>query len=316
MLKSIGVLGNTAADTERGPSPALWNAPGSRNGWVPDFQADPRLGLVFWEDFKSAGIQAATGSAGNFVADKAWYQYGDTAGTITDSGIQGGAINLAAGTTDNAGMAIGSLVNAFKLITSTGAYQGRMIFETRVNLSAATLANSKADAFIGLVDGSGTPAAAMPITATDGVLSTSPGLIGFHKRGGTTGATDWQFVYQIAGGTAVYATGLTDLVTTVTGAAPVGGTFYKLGFDFNPFAEAVMISTASTGQTAGVLARPIITVYINGMKCVSFLTSTNVAGAAFPQTFMAPTIAFRMANTTAAMSMDVDWIGVIQELLA
>lgn len=313
-VKTMGVLNNLTADTQRGPSPSIWNANSSKNGWVADFIQNPLLGHIFIEDFQNCGLSPATGSATTFSADQNWYAYADTAGAIADGNIQGGAANFAGGTTDDAGVAIGSLTGNFQLV-AVAAMQGMMTFETRVSMSTAAIGNTTVDAFIGLVDVSGKPAAAMPITATNGLLSTTPGLIGFHKRGGTTNASDWNFVYQVAAGTAVYATNLQNLILTVTGAAMATG-FYKLGFIFNPFAESVAIVSASTGQTAGVLARPIIKVFVNGIPAAAFLTTTNVLGAAFPLTMLAPMVAFRMGATTASMSMNVDWVYCAQEFIA
>lgn len=317
-VKSFQYLNNLAADTERGPSPSIWGSPGSGNAWIADFIQEPRLGLYQFEDFKSCGITPATGSAGNFIGDTAWYAYGDTAGVITDANIVGGGITLAGGTTDNAGIALGSLAQSYQLVTSAAALQGRLAFECRVAMSTASYVATRNDMFLGLVDASGTPAAVLPITATGGLLTTAAGLIGFHKRGGTTGAVDWNFVYQVAGGTAVYATNLQALITTVTGVAPVGGTYYKLGFVFDPFnAPLLPITSASTGQTASPNAtRAMVRIYVNGLQAAAFLTSTNVLGTAFPTTVMSRAAAYRNDNTTAALSGSVDWVGVGQNAIS
>lgn len=315
-VKSVLYLANLVSNTERGPSESIWGAPGSPNAWIEDFLQDPRLGQYFFDEFNSAGLSPAAGSAANFGADANWYAYLDTNGAITDSGILGGGIHLAASTTAHQGVALGQLTNAFQIINSTPVYQPRLAFEARVAMSTAALVASTADMFVGLIDASGTPASVVPITATGGTLATAPGFIGFHKRGGATNGTDWNFVYNVAGGTPVYATNLQNLVTTVTGSAPVGGTYYKLGFAYNPQATTMMITSASTGQTAGVIARPEIIVYVNGFPAVAFLTTTNIGGAAFPVTLMAPSIAFKQQSTTAAVSADVDWIRVAQQFTA
>jgi hypothetical protein len=317
-VKSVGVLGNTAVNTERGPSPVIWNQNGSNMAWWEDMIADPRLGLAFWEDFKSSGISPSTGSALNYIAENPWYAYLDSGAAITDTGIIGGGINLAASTTGNRGVALGSLTNSYQIITSGGAYQGRLAFECRVRNSTASVAASTSDMFIGLMDASGLPASAVPITGTGGTLATAAGFIGFHKRGGATHGADFDFVYNVAGGTPVYATNLGNIVNTVLGAAMAGATFYKLGFVFNPDSsnELRAIGSASTGQTAGVIARPLITVYVNGLPAAAFLTSTNVAGTAFPVTVMSPMIAWKQQSTTASVNADVDWIMVAQESIA
>ena len=319
-VKTVNYIGNPfiggTADTERGPSPDIWSQQGSQNAWYADFLQDPRLGIAFYDEFKTVGISPATGSAASFGSDNSWYAYLDTNGAITDSAIAGGGIHLAASTTVHQGVALSSLTTSFQLITSTAAYQGRLAFECRVQNSTASLAASVNDFFVGLIDNGGTPASAVPITSTAGTLSTVPGLIGFHKRGGATHGADFDFVYQVAGGTAVYATNLGNIITTVLGTAPAGATFYKLGFVFNPQAEPMQITSASTGQTAGTLSRPIIQVYVNGLPAAAFLTSTNVAGTSFPTTVMAPAIAWKQQSTTASVNADVDWIYTVQQLLA
>lgn len=315
-VKTLTYAGGIAADTERGPSPQLWAWLDGGNAGVPDFLQDPRLGMYIFDDFKSVGLSPASGSAANFNADTNWYAFLDTNGAITDSGIAGGGIHLAASTTAHQGVALGSLTNSAQIITSTGAYQGRLAFEFRAQLSSASVAASIDDAFCGLVDASGLPASAVPITATGGTLATAPGFIGFHKRGGATNGTDWNFVYNVAGGTPVYATNLQNLITTVTGVAPVGGTFYKLGFIYDPGALTQIIYSASTGQTLGVYAKPYIKVYVNGVAATAFLTSTNVAGTSFPTTLMGPSIAFKQQSTTAAVNCDFDWIRAAQNFIA
>jgi hypothetical protein len=319
-VKSVTYLANqptTSAlgsqNTERGPTEDLWGAPGAPNAWIADFLQSPRLGMYFFDDFKTCGISPATGSAQGFSGEMNYSAYATTGGVIADSAIVGGGINLSGATTAHQGVALGSLTTGFQIVTSTTVYQQRLVFECRVQLSLASLANSKSDVFIGLSDT--VPASQVPISNTGGTLSTTPGLIGFHKRGGTTNAADWNFVYQLAGGTAVYPTNLQALVATVLGTAPSTTTlaFYKLGFVYDPFAPPLVISSASTGQTAGNVARPIIRVYVNGVPAAAFLTTTNVGGAAFPVTTLSPNIAFMQQSTTAAVSCDVDWVRVAQQ---
>jgi hypothetical protein len=312
-VKSFVYLNNLVADTERGPSPSIWGSPGSANAWLADFIQDPRLGMLFFEDWRSAGLSPASGSAANFNGQQNWYAYLDTNGVVSDTGIVGGGLHMAASTTAHQGVALGSLTNNFQFTTvagSTGLYQGRMAFEARVTNSAASYAASTSDYFVGLMDASGLPASAVPITATGGSLATAAGFIGFHKRGGATNGTDFNFVFNVAGGTPVYATNLQNIITTVLGVAPVGATYYKLGFVFDAFNGPLLpITSASTGQTASSSAsRAMITVYVNGLRAAAFLTSTNVQGATFPITIMNPAIAWKQQSTTAAVNADCDWI--------
>lgn len=322
-VKTVGYIGTPwsgtqTQDTERGPSPSIWYQQGTTNAWWASFIQDPRLGLAEFDDFKGTGISPATGSAANFNSEQTWYAYLDTNGVITDSGIVGGGVNLAASTTANQGVALGSLTNSYQIVTSGGVQQGRLAFECRVQCSTASVAASKSDVFLGLVDASGLPASAVPITNTGGTLASAAGFIGFHKRGGATNGADFNFVFNVAGGTPQYFTQLNNIVKTVTGTAMAGATFYKLGFVFNPNAESIVLSTANalTGETAGVLVTPSIYVYVNGVPAAAVITKPLVIGTTFPTTLMSPAIAFKQQSTTAAVSADVDWIMVAQQLIA
>lgn len=312
-VKSVMYLANGAQNTERGPSEIIWGAQGSRNAFIPDFLSDPRLGRWFFEDFGQAGLSPAAGSAANFVGDRNWYAYLDTNGAITDSAIVGGGAHLAASTTAHQGVALGSLPTTYQLAPSSVLSAARLAFECRVANSTASLAASTSDYFLGLAEGGAKPASAIPITGTGGLLDTTGGLIGFHKRGGATHGTDFDFVYQKAGGTAVYEANLGNLITTVLGAAPVGGTFYKLGFVYNPYALPIIVGSTATGQTAGLTLKPIITIYVNGLAAACFLDNGIITGTAFPTGTLSPAVAWKQQSTTASVSADIDWIAVAQE---
>lgn len=308
-------LGNLAQSTTRGPSPNLWGWLGSPVR-METFLSDPNFGWAFWEDFTSTGPSPATGSAGAFTGNKAWYAYLDTNGAITDAGVQGGGIKLAASTTAHQGVALGSLTNSFQIVTSSGALQGRLMFECSVNLSTAGLAASTADMFVGLMDASGLPASAVPITNVGGVLSTAPGMIGFWKSGGATLYGDWSFIWNAAGGTIQNVVPLQGLVNAVTGSALTTGAV-KLGFVFNPMAESIMVVTPTTSlQAATVIYRPMIQVYVNGLPSTAFLINSDITAATFPSTVMGPAIAFKQQSTTAAVSAIVDWMGIGQAAIA
>lgn len=307
-VNTVDYLANLTPSTQRGPSESIWGAPGTPNGWIADFIQDFSLGTFFEDDFNPAPNYPGGSYTGGFGR---WTIFSTANGVITDAGIVGGGITLAASTTADQGLTLSSSAGAFQIITSGGVYQSRMAFEARVATSTASLAASTADMFVGLMD-NGTGTSQIPITTVNGVLSTTPNLIGFHKRGGVTTPGDWGFVYQLAGGTAVYPTNLQSLVTTVTAVAPVGGTYYKLGFVYDNFAQPFQISTASTGQTAGIIARSLIRVYVNGVSAVAFLTSTNVGGTAFPTGIMGPVVAFMQQSTTASVNSSIDWLRVAQ----
>lgn len=333
-VRTVGYIGtpwsgSQAQDTERGPSPSIWYQQGTQNAWWADFQQDPRLGMIFWDDFMHGGYWASTSGGaftGGFHADTNWYAYADENGTIADAGLIGGVMNLSASTTAHQGVALSSAFHGTQLVTSAGILQGRLTFECSVEIkdgAAGAWVASTSDMFVGLMDNSGLPASAVPITNTGGSLATAAGFIGFHKRGGSTNGTDFNFVYNVAGGTPQYFSGLDNIITGVTGTAPVAGTFYKLGFVFDPQAEAINItsgnalSNGSQTQAQGIQT-PVIYVYVNGVPAAAVITKAMITtgsanNAYFPDTLMAPCIAFKQQSTTASVSADVDWVEVAQQ---
>lgn len=305
-IAPITPAGNLVANTFRGPSPSIWqNAP------VMDCIQDPGKGMYFFDDFLLTG-QMPVATGGTSVTNMGqWGLYASQGGLLTDGALEGGVINLTSDGADES-VTIASLAGSYRITTtSTLVYNQPLWFETRVAVS--TIATTKNDVFVGLCDKlttSNLMVNTIPISTTDDTLSTTPNLIGFHKKSGV--GNDWAFVYQLAGGTAVYPTNLTTLATTVLGAAITANGFVKLGFLFDPRPgnQARRISSASTGQTAGVLAQPVIRVFVNGLEAAAFLTSTNVQGTAFPTGFMGPVFSV-MQTATGANAGLLDWIRVL-----
>lgn len=301
-VKSAQYAPALTADISRGPSIAIWDGFN-----IPAILENPGLGMYFFDDFIVCPSSPATGSA---LPWGSWAAFLETNGAITDGALEGGVIKLAASTTAHQGVSLNSLAGSFRITTtSTLALNKKLAFEARVAVSS--IAASQQDTFVGLMD-TGGGLTLEPITATGGLLTTTPNLIGFHQKGGASGFADWNFVYQLGGGTAVYPTNLQALITTVTGVAPVAAAFVKLGFIFDPNPPSLLISSASTGQTVGVLAKPMIQVFVNGQPAPAFLTSTNVQGTTFPTGFMGPVMAFKQQSTTASISSSFDWIRVAQ----
>ena len=301
---------NTAQSTQRGPSYALWK--GKRPCPVRDLIEDPAAGMYFFDDFLMCGQWATTNTTGQSMGQ--WGSYGSTGSVPTDGALEGGVLSLASDG-DQESATIASITGSFRITTtSTLALNQALWFETRV--AVGTIATTKSDVFVGLADkllSSSLLANTLPISTTDDLLSTTPNLIGFHRKSGT--GNDWSFVYQLAAGTAVYPTGLTTLSTTVLGSAIVAQSgqtgFIKLGFLFDPQASLQTIGTASTGQTVGTVRQPLIRVFVNGLEAAAFLTTTNVQGTAFPTGFMGPVFS-NMQTATGSNAALIDWIRVAQ----
>jgi hypothetical protein len=333
-VKSVDYLANLAANTERGPTEALWAAPDSGNAWVEDFIQSPRLGMYFWDDFLCAGTGpgAATVFQGS-LGQWSLYQ-GSNSGTFQDGGIIGGGLQFvpSSGTVStgasNTQMTLSSQAGAFQITTaSTNAscLQGRLAFECRVMLTSVTA--GKRDAFVGLAD-QGTPSSNNPFTVVSAgssqMLTTTRNLIGFYNAGSGRGQ-DWAFVFQLASTAPVFCSNLGSLVSIVTGSAIAAGTFYKLGFVYDPVAPSQQITTASDGQTVGNTARAMIKVYVNGIAAAAFLTQTqNILTASFPTGIMGPIAAFaNVSNSGTSNSgtnlsglFTLDWMRIAQNLEA
>lgn len=302
-VDTIDVEQNLVANTNRGPSDVIWgNCP-----WL-EMIENPARGMVFFDDFiGGTNIPSASGGAiAQGVSDK-WAVYAYQGATITDAALEGGVLSMGSDG-DNEGVAFGPTGGAFRLVTtSTNVLNARLWFEARI--AKNTIAATKGDVFVGLIDNflsSGLPAAAIPIATTDNTLSTTPNLIGFHIKGNAP--TDINFVYQLAGGTAVYPTNLTTLLATTSQTLLAANAFVKVGFLFDPSAQFKTISSASTGQTAGQSKRAVLRIFVNGLELPAFLTTDNTGGAAFPTGFMGPSFAIMNQTGTTPPLMLIDWL--------
>lgn len=343
-VKSINYMANLAQNTERGPTEAVWEQGNTGNAWVEDFLSNPRLGLQFFDDFECAG-NAAVGiypqlAALTLGSIGRWAFIAPAGGGFGDGGIVGGALQLECGSlavssTNQTTECIYSNVGCFQISgasSTSGSLQGKLVFEARVALTSIT--NGKRDVFIGLIDQAPASTAALqalfPFTqagSSSNNLTSTYNMIGFYfPSASTTGqpSGDCQFVYGLASTAPVFASNLKGLISNVTGTAIAAGTYYKLGFIYDPFAPPTVITKASDGQTVGNTAKAMITVFVNGSKAPAFLTQTqNILTASFPTGIMGPICAISPAvsgtsnsGSTSAGLLNVDWVRIAQNLIA
>lgn len=306
-VDTIDFRNNLTVNTARGPSASIWaDCP------EPELTEDPGVGMNFFDDFLMTG--QGPSATGGVIAQSfgQWDAYTYQGGTITDGALEGGVIVIGSDG-DNEGVALSSGTGSFRLVTtSTLTLNQKLWFECRIALS--TIATGKNDFFIGLADSflsSGLPQAAWPIQTTNDTLFAAMNAIGFQRKGSV--GTDISFVYQLSGATAVYPTNLTTLCATVSPAQTLAAaTFVKLGFIFDPKAPSRQVSSASTGQTAGAIKRPLVRIFVNGLEMPAFLTSDNLGGAAFPTGFMAPAIGIMNQTGTTPGTASIDWIRTAQ----
>jgi hypothetical protein len=320
-----------APDTNRGPSTIIWEAPGTPDGWIADYIQDPSLGMHFFDDFLVSGANATTGGSAAFVGTYGqWSVYiGSTAnlvdGVIVGGGLQFNPASIAVSSgTSTPTTALTSQTGAFQITANssgTSALQGRLAFEARVMLTS--VAASQRDAFVGLADQT-TPASGLPFTVLSGgssnSLTSTRNLIGFYNPDQGAGQ-DWRFMFQLASTAPVFCSNLNSLVSKATGSAIQAGTFYKLGFVFDPVASTQTIGLATDGQTVGATAKAMLTVFVNGVKMQAFLSqAANILTASFPTGIMAPIVAFANCSssgtgnsaTNSSGQMVVDWVRVAQ----
>lgn len=346
-LKSIVYEANTVLNTERGPSEAIWGAQGSPNAWAEEFLQDPRLGTYVWEEFADVGCGnlalLGIGQATSFTNIGRWSLMVPAGGGVVDAGVIGGVISLVPGSLANSSTNqitsfLTSNFGMFQIITNSSgasALQGRLAFEARVALTSVT--NGKRDAFVGLCDplvsSTVTTQALYPFTAAGSSTNnlnttiTTNGLLGFYfpsSSGTGQPSGDCCFAYGLSNIAKIKGSNLLGLISNVTGTAVAAGTYYKLGFVYDQFAAVKAIGSASDGQTAGNLAKQMLTIYVNGIPAAAFLTQTqNILTASFPTGIMAPLFALAPSSsgtgntaTNQAGYLNVDWVRIAQTMLA
>ncbi len=135
----------------------------------------------------------------------------------------------------------------------------------------------------------------------------------FNK--GDTAQTEWQFVFNLAGGTVNFPTNLTTLMNTALGAVFTANQYVKLGFLFDPSALTAFVGASPTArQTQGQLARKVIRIFVNGVELPTFLSNLDVynatAAQAFPTGFMSPVFGCQQHATKGLFK--ADWMRVAQ----
>jgi len=320
-MKTYKSASNMAPGTYRGPSDPIWfDCP------IGEFQEDQGYGRFFHEDFDMIGNATMSSAVAGSIGK--WSTYAYAGGFLNDQQLDGGVIGIGADG-DNEGVMMQSSAGSFRLMKSVSG----TLFPTKktwfeASVGTSTVVATKRDDFVGLAIpalSSNLPRAAYPITTTDDTLDATNGtFIGFHRKG-TAAPTDWQFCFNLAGGTVNYVQNLTTLLASaqLMQASPVisplvANQMVKLGFVLDPGLPMQRVTSYPTArQTAGQLANPLIRVFVNGIEIVrTFLSNADVlnaaAGQAFPTGFMCPTIATLNQTGTTPGFMLIDFIRVAQ----
>jgi len=245
-------------------------------------------GVWFSDDFTSAnGLLEAAGAltfpsaiSQSIDGYRAYVDIGSSAARVSD--VTGGVLRLSGDNVDNDMIAIGT--GDLLEISDTAGSDKLTIFECRIALPS--ISATSGSRFIGL--GNDEVIADDGLIDDTGALITAGGAaIGFSVLDAAAGAID--FTYGAAG--------QVSTVKTATIQTAVAGTFYKLGFVYNPRA----------------VPSKRITAFVDNVESSTYITATNIAAALFPDgEYMGLAAAVKTDATTVA-SLDIDWWAVYQE---
>ena len=273
---------NHIGQNTTGLSPRLWSRV---SGSVMASDGDKRLVLA-GDDFTSFYGTVAT-KVGDYSGG--YKSYEETSTSIVQASDQkGGVIQITADGTDNDDIALaaGGAAGVLGAISDTAADAHLTAFECRFKTSTVT--DDESAFFLGLAEEG--LAAAASIANNTGIIDDKD-HIGFstnHLHGGTAGENaKLDFAYQLSG-----ATRVVKIATLQTLAAD---TWYKVGFVYDPDAEAAKR----------------ITVYLDNAEQSTYVTATNIStstGSAFPDGQELTFNALQHSGGTAAGSvLSIDW---------
>lgn len=318
-MNAIKIKRNLAANTDRGPSGAIWgDCP-----WE-TFRSDPSQGMTFFDDFTMIGNADMTSEYKNSIGQ--WSVHGSSGALLGDAAKEGGVIKIAPNAS-NDDITLLSSAGSFRMVTTSTLVANRKLwFEGRI--AKALVTSAHITCFIGLMTptlSSSLPAAAQPLSATDDALATTCDSFGFILSGTTStrgGPTEVGAGFVLTSGTANYPTNCTAMMAGTGQTVLAADTYVKVGFVFDPQGPFKQVVNATARQTAGTMRRALIRFFINGLEHTTFLTSEDVLNAtatqAFPTGFMCPCLSvmgLTSADTGAADYMACDWIMVAQEAL-
>lgn len=277
-VNSVDYRGNLAnistADTGRGPSMAIWAS-------CPVLQIieDPSKGLYFFDDFVNPPSLSADS------ASTMYDTYIDTSNTILGlagtTANYGGILRLSADATDNDAPVVttGGGAGSPFIIGNTAGTAFKLWFEGRIRKSSIT--DNQAAFFLGLAQ-AGTAADNGLLEDDTGDVVNSISVIGFRVK--NDNGEELDFVYQDAAQTAP-----TEVIANIS--AMVADTWIKLGFVYDP---------AETADKK-------IKIFVNGAEQSTYVTTTNIDAATFPENDgLTPTVGLKTGEATA-VTLDMDW---------
>lgn len=270
-------LGSENTDAWLGSSPAIWgDCP------IDSIRGGSVGGVILEDDF----VSCPSLSAGAHDSLAGYLAYGDTGVTLaSQAGVAGGVLEVAGNDADNDESVLSGGSPAF-IVSDTASQEKKLWFEARVK--KASIADNACAMFIGLAwdHGDGVSVAkTLCLTDNDGALGAFS-FLGFHVDQADGDAID--FVYKAEGESAV--------VKIAGVEVPVADTWMKLGFIFDPKADA----------------DKRIRVFVNNVEQTTYVTATNIETATFPDAEpMAPVWCVKV-GAAAESKAQMDWWRCVQ----
>jgi len=274
--------GHNAQNTT-GQSPRLW---GQVTGTMMSSCGDKRL-VLYGDDF---GAIHHSGTMTDLYSEIPYVLYADDTSNHTAVGAadeKGGVLQLgidgSAAANEEIGIEAGDGTGQLLQISDTAADAHLTAFECRIKASSITTGQ------LGLIAGLASPGTIGNggIVDTSGIPKAASAFIGFNIKADDGNAID--FCYQGAAQTRQ---------DTIEGAGvPTADTFIKLGFIYDP----------------GAAASKRITTYVDNVEQSTYVTSTNIAAATFPDA-EALTFVFGMKGIAGSVALEdaIDWWAAAQ----
>lgn len=283
---------HTQLGSQRAPSWEIWRriAEGAP-------AADGMGGIHFYEDFtRFQGIDNTASSAAALTRPSSdsltettvplptggvdgWKVFATALSTLLKrTDVTGNILQFAPVASDN-GLVIASPGPMVKVANDTSV-SGLTLFEARIALPTQVASGST---FVGL--GSIGAVASGGLVADSGAFKADQGCIGFRTKESDADGID--FVYQKVSTSEVVVSNALQVATA--------GTFYKLGFAFDPDAPPAKR----------------IALYVDGVLQEDFVTKDAIDASTFPTSIMGPMLA-AMTQATTQRLLDVDWIRLFQ----
>lgn len=278
-MKPVYPRGNLVANTNRGPSPAIWaDCP------VNEIIDNPEKGFHFFDDFgdRPTGLITSPTTEAALVGIP-YNGFGSSGATITFSNEAGGAVVLTE-VTDNEAV----YLRAKSGMGQISAGKGKLWFEGRVKIGAVS--DDNMGFIFGLWDDV-TLSVVVPLsTANPPIMATTGNFVGFRAPEEDAGVVRTMYDSDDAGQT-------TDAEVIVQAGVHtfVADTYVKFGMCFDP---------DGFGQGLG----PLLRYYVNGVNQTGTKVIPDNTGTDFPADVrFTPLIGHRMGATASSGVTTMDW---------